>query len=564
MIDAQDVKEAARGRWLEVLTAVGGFDPDLLDGKHHPCPRCGGRDRFRLLDRNCGAVICNQCFAKQNGDGLSAIRWFQDSTFDRVVSAVGHYLGVSGRKETIDIVATVARIKGVAPDALKAFGAAPAKRGDRDVCRFPMWGENGLQCSSYDLDKSGGKGYYQKDMPVGLFWAKPPDKGSKIFIVEGVKDAAALHATGRQTIGLPTRAMHDRFIRLFAKCEVVVIADRDVDGERGAEQTASRLAGHAKSVALVRLPGELKKSDGDGVREVLKQERGLATLEAAIHSATVEHGSSEEQTTLSAACVQYLDELRSGKRTTLPTGIESLDASFGGAAPGEVIVVGARPGHCKTAFALQWLQYLAHFEQPALMISEEMKPTLLGRRALQGFSVAQNESQWKNNPEIAESEISEHFEKGASVYVVHGVRTARRACESIDEHVRDHGIKIAAVDYVQFLQGEGRGRSDQVASASVELARCARRNDIILVVLCQLSRAIETRTPPEPLLSDLRESGQLEQDADVVLFLLWPWRMNSDYKNESEFRIYVAKSRSRPIYTPRVICQFDPARQRIC
>jgi phage/plasmid primase-like uncharacterized protein len=72
------VKAAARRRELELLARVGGFSDDVLDGKHHPCPSCGGEDRFRLIDESAGAVFCNQCFNARNGDFISAIAWRLD------------------------------------------------------------------------------------------------------------------------------------------------------------------------------------------------------------------------------------------------------------------------------------------------------------------------------------------------------------------------------------------------------------------------------------------------------------------------------------------------------
>ena len=72
-IEVGRVKSAACGRWREILTAFG-FNGEDLDGRHHPCPRCEGADRFRMIDEEAGAVLCNQCFAEGNGDGLQGIR----------------------------------------------------------------------------------------------------------------------------------------------------------------------------------------------------------------------------------------------------------------------------------------------------------------------------------------------------------------------------------------------------------------------------------------------------------------------------------------------------------
>jgi len=89
-----EIKSAAKGRWPEILSAVGGIDRELLDGKHHPCPKCGGTDRFRAIDIDAGALFCNQCFDTENGDGLSAIGWLRDCDFPTAVSSVADYVGI--------------------------------------------------------------------------------------------------------------------------------------------------------------------------------------------------------------------------------------------------------------------------------------------------------------------------------------------------------------------------------------------------------------------------------------------------------------------------------------
>src|SRR5262245_59372370 len=88
------LKLAASGRWPELLADVGGIPSDLLDGRHHPCPRCGGTDRFRLIDVAAGAVLCNSCFHEHNGDGIAAIGWARGWTFQDAVLRLAERLGV--------------------------------------------------------------------------------------------------------------------------------------------------------------------------------------------------------------------------------------------------------------------------------------------------------------------------------------------------------------------------------------------------------------------------------------------------------------------------------------
>ena len=197
-----DLKSAAAGRWVSILAAHG-FDAATLDGEHHPCPACGGVDRFRAFNDvdQTGGVFCNQCFDKQNGDGIAAVGWLNGWTFQQTISALGDYLNLSGspklfplvvmtttpppRKITCDvthetppprvitvdeIVATeqigvpyytdgrpdpvitaIAAAKQMPLESFLAFGAASAFRGREPVARVPMFDRLKSQCSFFDL-----------------------------------------------------------------------------------------------------------------------------------------------------------------------------------------------------------------------------------------------------------------------------------------------------------------------------------------------------------------------------------------------------------------------------
>lgn len=93
-IQAADVKAAARGRWPEVLATLGGLPRESLSGKHGPCPKCGGTDRFRFIDQESGACYCNQCFCTGNGDGISALQWARGWDFKTALHNLADYLGM--------------------------------------------------------------------------------------------------------------------------------------------------------------------------------------------------------------------------------------------------------------------------------------------------------------------------------------------------------------------------------------------------------------------------------------------------------------------------------------
>lgn len=290
-IEVDAVKLAACGRWREVLTAVGGFNADDLDGRHHPCPRCEGTDRFRFIDEQAGAVLCGQCFDQENGDGLAAIQWRNGWTFGETIKAVAGYFGINGgKRKPSDIVADVARLKRMPLASFKAFGAHSDQRGRLEVARVPMFDAKLQPCSNFDLalvSPDFEKGMSEKGKPVGLFITidDPPKPGDVVLVTEGVKDSAALHSLSFKAVGLPTCKMAAKFARVFAGCHVVIVPDRDTTGEDSAKITAARLKGVAASVRIATLPGELKAKDGDGVREVLAMKDGEAMLRQAIDDA---------------------------------------------------------------------------------------------------------------------------------------------------------------------------------------------------------------------------------------------------------------------------------------
>jgi len=88
------IRQVASTRWLEILRNVAGIPAESLDGKHHPCPKCGGKDRFRLIDEAAGALLCNACFSTKNGDGFAAIQWMKGVQFLEAARSVADYLGL--------------------------------------------------------------------------------------------------------------------------------------------------------------------------------------------------------------------------------------------------------------------------------------------------------------------------------------------------------------------------------------------------------------------------------------------------------------------------------------
>lgn len=231
-------------------------------------------------------------------------------------------------------------------------------------------------------------------------------------------------------------------------------------------------------------------------------------------------------------CLDELDKRLSGEQSTtiVPTGFSALDATLaGGFRPQQLIVVAARPGMGKSAFATDVCRHVCSSERLALFISLEMSARELGDRVL-----------------IAESGVDGHRMRNATLSADDRRRVVE-ACGTVSQwslHIQDDpGMRAAAiasvsrrlarrakkplsllvVDYLQQMDsddGEKRdGRERAVAANSRALKRLSKELDCPVLCVAQLNRKVEDRAGNVPKLSDLRESGAIEQDADVVLFV---------------------------------------------
>ena len=276
-IEVADVKAAANGRMIDVLVDVAGINRDLLDGKHHPCPKCGGQDRFRLVDVAAGAVRCNACFAEKCGDFIAAIQWMTDQSFPIALRIAAEYLdmAVDGNGQApkpIDIMTEFCRRKHIAVDSLKAYGATLATRDDRDVIRVAMFDEKSEEIGHQDYGLSGAlaKGLTVKGEKAELFIpGRLPKPGETVLVGEGCKDSAALHAIGYFAIGTPGTTFKPAWVRIFRECQVVLVPDRDQASYKHFGRVKKLLAGVAASVGWVDLPFEMEEREGNDLRDLL-------------------------------------------------------------------------------------------------------------------------------------------------------------------------------------------------------------------------------------------------------------------------------------------------------
>lgn len=266
--------------------------------------------------------------------------------------------------------------------------------------------------------------------------------------------------------------------------------------------------------------------------------------------------------TLSGATAKVLKKVVSGEDTLTPLGLPDLDDAIGGGVePGEMVVLAARPSHGKTAAALNIVHFHTAMKRTCMFVSLEMSKHAIGKRALQ-YMTTLPERSWRNDPQQLARDRDKYFETRAECYLIENCVDPAELTRHVESYVDDHGVELVCVDYAQLMHGKGKSKYEQISNVSSSLRQLANKTGIILVALCQLNREIESRKRFIPALSDIRDSGQIEQDADVLVFLVWPHRV-SETEDPSKFQFYVAKNRNREIKHRVVECCFNAAQQKL-
>lgn len=262
--------------------------------------------------------------------------------------------------------------------------------------------------------------------------------------------------------------------------------------------------------------------------------------------------------TMLDAIHQYIDSIGSEK-PHIRSGLLELDASIDGVCPGEMCVIAARPSHGKTAFGFQWLDCAALNAVPCLFLSEEMSQAEIAKRALLRISDLDVDRWYEAKGEL-HCAADKHHKQRAPIFGVESCQSVEEAERVIDQHCAIHGVRLVAVDYLQLLDGKGSNRYENVTDISKRLKQAALRNQCAILALCQLNREIEKRPNSTPKMSDLRESGQIEQDADTILFLEWPFRSHAE-ADPDRYHVWCTKRRNGPIRSQLVVTTFNPDRQ---
>ncbi len=256
-----------------------------------------------------------------------------------------------------------------------------------------------------------------------------------------------------------------------------------------------------------------------------------------------------------------IDELHKGdhKLRGIPTGFPDLDKILAGFQNSDLVILAARPSIGKTTFALDLARQIAVREKvPVGIFSLEMSSDQLIDRML---SAQSGVDLWRlRTGNLKTDEGSDDFQRigeamgvlsEAPIFIddagsanVMEMRTMARRLQS------EHNVGAIIIDYLQLMEGRSSGgdnRVNEISEISRALKQLARELNIPVIALSQLSRAVESRSPQIPKLSDLRESGSIEQDADIVMFLYREDREKPDTPNKNIVEVHIAKHRNGPV-----------------
>ncbi|MBR6485492.1 MAG: replicative DNA helicase [Lachnospiraceae bacterium] len=249
-----------------------------------------------------------------------------------------------------------------------------------------------------------------------------------------------------------------------------------------------------------------------------------------------------------------------GNVTGIATGFTDLDYKTAGLQPSDLVLIAARPSMGKTAFVLNMAQHICFKDKRnAVIFSLEMSKEQLINRLLSLESRVDSQAirtgtlsdtDWENVIEGAETIAK----SGLIIDDTPGISISELRSRCRRYH-QEFGLSVVIIDYLQLMSGKGRtdSRQQEISEISRSLKALARELHVPVVALSQLSRAVEKRDDHRPMLSDLRESGAIEQDADVVMFLYRDDYYNKESEKQGIAEVIIAKQRNGPIGTVELV-----------
>ena len=235
-----------------------------------------------------------------------------------------------------------------------------------------------------------------------------------------------------------------------------------------------------------------------------------------------------------------------------PTGFTDIDRLTGGLEPGSLTVLAGRPGMGKSTLAGNIALNMASEEQAVLLFSLEMSKDQLIQRFLSAeANISHDKLRWGNLDDTDWPQLIAAHGKLASkrIFLDEGSLTIRQLRIRARQLHRRVPLQLIVVDYLQLVQGEGQNRTQEIALVSRGLKALAKELGVPVLAVSQLNREVERRDSKRPVLADLRNSGQIEQDADTVMFVYRDEVYHNDSANRGCAEVIIAKGRNQPTGT---------------
>ena len=367
----------------------------------------------------------------------------------------------------------------------------------------------------------------------------------RLFMEEGALDALSLFQLGLGAVGIPGVGWLDKnrseriLKRLGDDTDVVMAFDADKAGREANERFVGVFQELGASAMSVQWPSDFAGDWCDWFRErpesapeILSEAPQIAENEAWI-------GDIMEEGTADVVAVA------SGTKTSrqVKTGYKLMDSLLE-IEPGDMVVVAARPSTGKSHFVLSIMQRMAMSHgTKSLFVSLEMSKLSVAKRiSAAEMGLGQETRLPLHELEIVARKANRNFRE-LPILVDFGNRKLERVVESIRSSVKKHQIELVVVDYLQLLECKGRNRQEEVAEASRTIKALANELLVPVIAVVQMNREIERRAGAAPQMSDLRESGQIEQDADSILFVDRPF-VRDPNANFSDFNVRIQKQRN--------------------
>lgn len=358
---------------------------------------------------------------------------------------------------------------------------------------------------------------------------------------------------------------------------------KDIPAEFVSLETLKNLAMDVPSVANIRIYAEMVRSKSV-LRAMIRTNEEIADmcykgedeLETILESAEKKifnlllERNSREFVPISEVAMNVLRKVEEASRqknaiTGIASGFLDLDYRTAGFQKSDLILIAARPSMGKTAFVLNILDYVGvKKHEPVMIFSLEMSKEQLANRVLS--LETQIEADKLRKGTLTDEEWGDLIEgvdrlSKANVFIddTPGITVSelRGKCR---KRKLESGLSLVMIDYLQLMSGEkgkrsSESRQQEISEISRSLKALARELDCPVIALSQLSRAVEQRPDHRPMLSDLRESGAIEQDADIVMFLYRDDYYNKDTEHPNEAEVIIAKQRNGPIGTVKLLWQ---------